>query len=32
MFFYLDYTKITFYIEVVKLRIIYLSGYGALDR
>ncbi|AKB30020.1 hypothetical protein MSSAC_3694 [Methanosarcina siciliae C2J] len=31
MFFYLNYLKITFYLEIERLRIIYLSGYGILN-
>jgi hypothetical protein len=32
MFFYLSYTKITFYIQIIQLRIIQMSGYGNLNR
>lgn len=32
MFFYLNYTKITFFFEIVQLKILQISGYGVLNR
>lgn len=32
MFFYLNYTKIIFYLEITHLKIIQMSGYGSLNR
>jgi hypothetical protein len=32
MFLYINYTKITFYLEIVHLRILQMSGYGTLNR
>lgn len=32
MFLYLSYTKIIFYLEIVKFKMIQMSGYGTLNR
>jgi|ADurb_Cas_03_Slu_FD_contig_21_331736_length_720_multi_3_in_0_out_0_1 hypothetical protein len=32
MFLYLNYTKISLYLEIVHLKILQMSGYGTLNR
>jgi len=32
MFLYLNYIKITFYLQIERLRIMYIDGYGILNR
>jgi hypothetical protein len=32
MFFYLSYTKITLYLEITKLKLMLIDGYGILNR